>query len=354
MNILITGGCGYIGSHCAVVAIKAGWHPIILDDLSNSGEFVIERIHEITGVRPTFIRGDVRDATTLKEVFSSWEIDAVLHFAAHKAVGESVEVPLSYYHNNVGGTLTVLEAMKEYGVKTFVFSSSATVYGEPKEVPIQEHSPRNPTSPYARTKVIIEDILADLTEAEPDWRIARLRYFNPVGAHESGLIGEDPRDTPNNLMPYIAQVAVGQQERLSVFGGDYPTRDGTCLRDYIHVMDLAEGHLAALDHLRGNEGLLTVNLGTGTNSSVLEVIGAFQKASGQDIPYEIVGRRPGDVSAYWADASLAKQLLGWRAKRNLAAMCADTWRWQAANPSGFRKPTEARQHRLGLDSHSQT
>ena len=295
---------------------------------------MLDRLATLCGRRPAFVEGDVRDAALLDRVFASHPITAVIHFAALKAVGESVQKPLAYYDNNVGGTLELLEAMRRAGVRTLVFSSSATVYGDPASVPIREDFPLSATNPYGWTKLMMEQMLADLLKAEPDWRIARLRYFNPVGAHESGLIGEDPSGIPNNLLPFVAQVAVGQRPQLQVFGGDWPTPDGTGVRDYIHVMDLAEGHVAALEHLARGPGMLTVNLGTGRGVSVLEMVKAFEAASGRPVPYRIVPRRAGDIAECWADPTLAAELLGWRSRRGLEAMCADAWRWQ--------------QHRAGL------
>jgi UDP-glucose 4-epimerase len=326
--ILVTGGTGYIGSHACVALMQAGREVLILDNLCNSRVEVLDRLAAICGRRPAFVVGDVRDAATLDEVFDRHPIRAVMHFAGLKAVGESVEKPLDYYDNNVTGTLRLLAAMRRAEVKTLVFSSSATVYGDPAGLPVREDARRSATNPYGRSKLMIEDILADLSAAEPGWRIARLRYFNPVGAHESGLIGEDPRGTPNNLMPYIAQVAAGQRAHLNVWGDDWPTPDGTGVRDYIHVMDLAEGHLAALDHLERQGGLLTVNLGTGRGLSVLEMVKAFEQASGRPVPYNVAPRRPGDIASCWADPGLAHRLLGWRARRGIDAMCADAWRWQ--------------------------
>ena len=343
--ILITGGTGYIGSHTCVALAQAGYDDfVILDNLSNSrffspsprsrgegrgeGQSIIDRLEKLGGKRPQFIQGDVRDAALLDRIFAEHSIRAVIHFAGLKAVGESVAKPLEYYDNNVRGTLELLAAMRRAGVRTMVFSSSATVYGDPASVPIREDFPRSATNPYGRSKLIIEDILADLYNAEPGWRIARLRYFNPVGAHESGLIGEDPQGIPNNLMPYIAQVAAGQREFLKVFGNDYPTPDGTGIRDYIHVMDLAEGHVAALNYLNNEGGLLTVNLGTGRGYSVLEMAKAFEQASGRPVPCRFAPRRPGDIAQCWADPTLAGRLLGWKATRGLDAMCADGWRWQ--------------------------
>jgi UDP-glucose 4-epimerase len=347
-TILITGGTGYIGSHTCVALAQAGYDDIvILDNLSNSrlfspsprsrgegggeGQSIIDRLEALCGKRPRFIEGDVRDAALLDRIFADFSVSAVIHFAGLKAVGESVAKPLEYYDNNVRGTLELLAAMRRAGVGTMVFSSSATVYGDPASVPIREDFPRSSTNPYGRSKLIIEDILADLYGAEPGWRIARLRYFNPVGAHESGLIGEDPQGIPNNLMPYIAQVAAGQREFLNVFGNDYPTPDGTGIRDYIHVMDLAEGHVAALNYLDDKGGLLTVNLGTGRGYSVLEMARAFEQASGRPVPYRFAPRRPGDIAQCWADPTLASQLLGWKAARGLEAMCTDAWRWQQTN-----------------------
>ena len=328
--ILVTGGTGYIGSHTCVALAQAGHELLILDNLCNSRADVVDRLEKLCGKRPGFIEGDVRDAAALDRLFARYPITAVMHFAGLKAVGESVEKPLEYYDNNVHGTLQLLAAMRRAKVKTFVFSSSATVYGDPASVPIREDFPRSATNPYGRSKLIIEDILEDLHRAEPDWRIARLRYFNPVGAHESGLIGEDPQGIPNNLMPFVAQVAVGKREFLNVWGNDYPTPDGTGVRDYIHVVDLAEGHVAALDYLNRQGGLLTVNLGTGQGYSVLDMVKAFEQASGRPIPYKIAPRRLGDIAQCWADPGLAHNLLGWQAKRGLEQMCADSWRWQSS------------------------
>lgn len=328
MTILITGGTGYIGSHTSVALSQAGYDLVILDNLCNSRADVIDRLATLCGKPPRFIHGDVRNAKTLDRIFADYSISAVIHFAGLKAVGESSEKPLEYYDNNVNGTLQLLAAMKRATVNTLVFSSSATVYGDPTKVPIREDFPCSVTNPYGRTKLMIEEVLADLHQAESQWRIARLRYFNPVGADESGLIGEAPQGTPNNLMPYIAQVAAGQREFLNVWGNDYPTPDGTGVRDYIHVCDLATGHVAALNYLQQKGGLLTVNLGTGQGYSVLDMVEAFEKASGRPVPYKIGPRRAGDSAKCWADPSLAKQLLGWQAHRGLDAMCADAWRWQ--------------------------
>ena len=327
--ILVTGGAGFIGSHTGVALAKAGEPFVILDDFSSSRRSVLERMGKITGTVPSCIEGDIRDAALLKRIFAEHPIREVIHFAALKAVGESVREPLRYYDNNIAGTVTLLQAMKQANVKTMVFSSSATVYGDPASLPIREDFPLSATNPYGQTKLMMEQVLADTAASEPDaWRIARLRYFNPVGAHESGLIGEDPQDVPNNLMPYVAQVAAGVRPALNVFGNDYPTPDGTGTRDYIHVTDLAAGHVAALRYLRKNQGLLTVNLGTGRPVSVLEMVRSFEKASGRPVPYNVVSRRPGDVAQCWADPTLAEQLLGWKAELDVDRMCADAWRWQ--------------------------
>ena len=327
-TILITGGTGFIGSHTAVALLAAGREVILYDNLANSRCDVVDRIGQIAGRLPRFVEGDVRDRERIARLFCETRIDGVIHFAALKAVGESQREALAYYDVNVGGTLALAQAMAEANVRSLVFSSSATVYGDPATLPIREDFPRSATNPYGASKLILEDMLADVAAADPRWRIARLRYFNPIGAHESGLIGESPSGVPNNLLPYVSQVACGRREKLSVFGGDYPTPDGTGVRDYIHVMDLAEGHLAALDWLAKSTGLLTVNLGTGRGYSVLEIIRAFERASGRPVPFEIVARRPGDVAACYADPQLARELLGWTARRDLDAMCRDAWRWQ--------------------------
>ena len=327
--ILVTGGAGFIGSHTCAALAAQGLPYVILDNFSNSKPSVLDRLARITGEKPLCIEGDVRDGALLARVLREHAITAVIHFAGLKAVSESVREPLRYYDTNVSGTVTLLAAMRDADVRTLVFSSSATVYGDPAGSPIGEDAPLQPTNPYGQTKFMAEQILADLDRSEPgQWRLARLRYFNPVGAHESGLIGEDPQDIPNNLMPFVAQVAAGARKELSVFGGDYPTADGTGVRDYIHVSDLAEGHVAALRYLQNTPGLLTVNLGTGEPVSVLQMVQAFERASGVPVPYRIVDRRPGDVAAYWADGSRAEQLLGWKAKRDVDQMCADVWRWQ--------------------------
>lgn len=328
MIILVTGGTGYIGSHAVVELMMAGREVFLIDNLCNSKASVLERIGRITGRRPGFAQIDVRDRAALRQLFAQHRFDAVIHFAGLKAVGESVQKPLEYYDNNVSGSVALVECMVEAGVRTMVFSSSATVYGEPDSVPIREDFPLSASNPYGRSKLMIEEMLRDLAQAEPAWRIALLRYFNPVGAHASGLIGEDPNGIPDNLMPYIAQVAVGKLDELPVYGDDYPTADGTGVRDYIHVVDLARGHLAALEALRSRAGVLTLNLGTGRGYSVLEMVRAFAAASGRAVPYRVAARRPGDIAQCYADASLALETLGWRARLGIEAMCADTWRWQ--------------------------
>jgi UDP-glucose 4-epimerase len=335
MKVLVTGGAGYIGSHTVVELLGEGHEVTVVDNLCNSRPQVFARIERIRGRRPAFVNADIRNAGALRETLAGGRFDAVIHFAGLKAVGESVAMPLAYYDNNVGGTLVLLEEMARAGIKRIVFSSSATVYGDPATVPIAENFPRSATNPYGRSKLMIEDILADLAAADGEWRIARLRYFNPVGAHASGLIGEDPQGVPNNLMPFVAQVAVGRREYLSVFGNDYPTPDGTGVRDYIHVVDLARGHLAALAALERQAGVLTVNLGTGRGYSVLEVVRAFELASGVPIRHEFAPRRAGDIAQCYADPTRAQALLGWRAERGLAEMCADHWRWQSGNPRGY-------------------
>uniref|UniRef100_UPI003F498AD5 UDP-glucose 4-epimerase GalE n=1 Tax=Cupriavidus yeoncheonensis TaxID=1462994 RepID=UPI003F498AD5 len=335
-TLLLTGATGYIGSHTWVALLDAGYDVIGLDNLSNSCREVVGRIGAITGRRPHFIEGDVRDRALLAQLFDRLPIAGTIHFAALKAVGESVADPLAYYDNNLNGLLAVCAAMREAQVRRLVFSSSATVYGDPASVPIAESFPLSATNPYGQTKLAGEQILRDLECSDSSWHIAYLRYFNPIGAHPSGLIGEDPDGIPNNLVPYVAQVAAGRRARLLVFGGDYPTPDGTGVRDYLHVCDLAEGHVAALDYLRREDSGLTVNLGTGQGYSVLEVVKAYRRASGRPVPYEIVARRPGDIAACYADPSLATQLLGWRARYGLERMCEDSWRWQARNPHGFR------------------
>lgn len=334
-KVLVTGGAGYIGSHTVLLLLEAGREVVVLDNLANSSEESLRRVQKLTGRELTFIEGDIRDADCLDRLFADHDIDSVIHFAGLKAVGESVEKPLQYYDCNVVGTVRLLEAMERAGVRTLVFSSSATVYGDPASVPIKENFPLSATNPYGASKLHIEDMLRDLYSSDNRWQVALLRYFNPVGAHESGEIGEDPNGIPNNLMPFIAQVAIGKRAQLSVFGGDYATPDGTGVRDYIHVMDLAQGHLAALQALEGDRGLLTVNLGTGRGYSVLEMIAAFSKASGRDVPYQIVERRSGDVATCYADPAHASKVLGWEATRGVEAMCEDHWRWQEKNPNGY-------------------
>jgi UDP-glucose 4-epimerase len=333
--ILLTGATGYIASHTWLSLLAAGLDVVGVDDFSNSSPKVLQRLQQLAGAEPDFVRASVCDAAAMDALFASRRIDAVVHFAAFKAVGESVERALDYHANNVGGLITVCQAMKRHGCSRFVFSSSATVYGRPKHLPIEEGAATGATNPYGSTKLIGEMILADIAASDAQWQNAILRYFNPVGAHQSGLIGEDPRGTPNNLMPYVAQVAVGRRLELTVFGNDYNTPDGTGVRDYIHVVDLAEGHVAALRRLLDEPGSIVVNLGTGCGSSVLEVVRAYERASGRPIPVRFAPRRPGDVDACYADPALAQRLLGWQATRDLDAMCADSWRWQSMNPEGF-------------------
>jgi UDP-glucose 4-epimerase len=335
MNILVTGGAGYIGSHTVVELLGQGHAVTVVDNLCNSKAEAVRRLERITGRAIAFHRADLRDRAALAAVFAGAPFEAVIHFAGLKAVGESVRQPLAYYDNNLTGTLALLETMQAHGVKRIVFSSSATVYGVPQSVPLREDAPLGATNPYGRTKLMIEELLRDLHGAEPGWGVALLRYFNPVGAHASGLIGEDPNGLPNNLMPYVAQVAVGLLPALQVYGNDYPTRDGTGVRDYIHVVDLALGHLAALDYLVRRPALLTVNLGTGRGYTVLEMVRAFEKASGRRVPCEVVARRAGDVAECYADPALAYRLFGWRAERDVDAMCTDQWRWQSQNPRGY-------------------
>jgi UDP-glucose 4-epimerase len=335
-TILITGGAGYIGSHACLEFLAAGHDIVVLDNLCNSSAESLRRVSALSGRDFPFVEADIRDRAALDALFRDHAIDAVIHFAGLKAVGESVEKPLLYYDNNIAGSITLFEAMAAAGVKTLVFSSSATVYGDPASVPIREDFPVGATTnPYGRSKLIIEQILGDLAQADPQWRIALLRYFNPVGAHESGRIGEDPRGIPNNLMPYVAQVAVGRREYLNVWGNDYPTPDGTGVRDYIHVVDLALGHVKAVEKLAERTGVRIWNLGTGRGYSVLEMAKAFENASGRPVPYRIAPRRAGDIAQCWADPSLAARELGWKAERGLAAMCVDAWRWQSMNPQGF-------------------
>jgi len=341
-TVLVTGGAGYIGSHACVELLLNGYEVIVVDNLCNGSKASLDRVAVITGKAPKFYLADMRDKSALERIFSEHSIASVIHFAGLKAVGESVSMPLRYYENNISGTLTLLEVMASAGVKSIIFSSSATVYGDPASVPIREDFPLGPTNPYGRTKLMIEEILRDLWQADRSWNIVLLRYFNPVGAHRSGLIGEDPQGIPNNLMPYISRVAAGRLEELLVFGDDYPTKDGTGVRDYIHVVDLAKGHIAALQHQAvrqrekdGYPNVLTYNLGTGRGFSVLEMVRAFEEACSRKIPYRIGGRRPGDIATCYADPRLANEELGWRAERGIEEMCVDAWRWQSMNPDGY-------------------
>lgn len=337
MAILLTGGTGYIGSHTCIELLNAGYECVIIDNLYNSKKLVLDKIEEIAGKKPKFYEGDIRNSEILDKIFNENSITAVIHFAGLKAVGESVSMPLFYYQNNVSGTLTLLESMKKNKVDTIVFSSSSTVYGDPATVPIREDFPvGSTTNPYGSSKYMIENILKDLFKSDNSWNIALLRYFNPVGAHESGKIGEDPNGIPNNLMPFITQVAVGKRPHLNVFGNDYPTHDGTGVRDYIHVVDLANGHLKALQKMETKPGLCIWNLGTGKGYSVLDVVKAFEKASGKKIEYKIVGRRNGDIAECWADPSKALKDLNWKTKRGIEKMCIDSWRWQSNNPEGYK------------------
>lgn len=339
MKILVTGGAGYIGSHTCVDLLNQGWEVVVVDNLSNSCELSLKRVASITGKHLTFHRADLLDRKSLTAVFKDHArhpFDAVIHFAGKKAVGESVQMPLAYFHNNITGTLVLLEVMDEFSVKNIVFSSSATVYGDPATLPIRENFPLSVTNPYGRTKLMTEEILKDLYRSDNSWNIALLRYFNPVGAHESGLIGEDPNGIPNNLVPYITQVAVGKLDRVNVFGNDYNTPDGTGVRDYIHVSDLAAGHIKAIPKLLTNPGVVTYNLGTGRGNSVLEMIAGFQRACKRDIPFAICPRRAGDIAACWADPSKAETELDWRAKKSLDDMCHDSWTWQKNNPNGYQ------------------
>ncbi len=339
-TILVTGGAGYIGSHTCLELLNADYQVVVVDNLCNSMVTSLERVQELTGKQLTFIEADLRDKQALERVFTALSIDAVIHFAGLKAVGESVSIPIDYYQNNISGTINLLEVMNHASVKNIVFSSSATVYGDPEHLPITENFPLSATNPYGRSKLMVEEMLGDVYISDSSWNVALLRYFNPVGAHHSGRIGEDPSDIPNNLMPYISQVAVGKLEQLSVFGGDYATTDGTGVRDYIHVVDLALGHIKALQKLDTNPGLTAYNLGTGQGYSVIEMARAFEQASGKPVPYEIVVRRPGDIAACYADPGLAQRELGWRAERGLQQMCEDSWRWQSANPEGYKESSE--------------
>lgn len=336
MSILVAGGAGYIGSHTCVELLNAGYDAVIVDNLCNSNQKVVQRVEQITGKRVRFYRTDILDRESLRRVFEKEQINSVINFAGLKAVGESVRKPLEYYHNNITGTLVLCDVMREFGVKNIIFSSSATVYGDPAFVPITEDCPKGEiTNPYGRTKGMLEQILMDLHAADPEWNVVLLRYFNPIGAHESGLIGEDPKGIPNNLVPYIAQVAVGKRPALQVFGNDYPTHDGTGVRDYIHVVDLARGHVNALKKLAPGSGVSIYNLGTGVGYSVLDVLHAYEKACGKELPYEIAPRRAGDIASCYCDAGRAKAELGWTAEKTLEDMCADSWRWQRMNPDGY-------------------
>ncbi len=338
MTILITGGAGYIGSHTALELLNEGYDVVVFDNLSNSSQESLRRVEELTGKQVCFYEGDVQDEDALRAMFKEQKIDAVIHCAALKAVGESVQKPLEYYQNNISGTLTLLKVMREVGVKNIVFSSSATVYGSPEEMPITEACPKGQcTNPYGWTKSMMEQIMSDVQKADPSWNVILLRYFNPVGAHKSGRIGEDPKGIPNNLMPYISQVAVGKLEKLGVFGNDYDTPDGTGVRDYIHVVDLAIGHVKAINYIFTNPGLDVINLGTGQGYSVLDMVKAFSRACGKEIPYEIKPRREGDIAMCYADPSKAAKVLGWKAERGLDEMCEDTWRWQSQNPNGYEE-----------------
>ena len=334
-TILLTGATGYIGSHTWLALLAAGYSVVGVDDFSNSAPEVLNRLARLSGCTPVFERADVNDTAAMNRVFERQRIDAVVHFAAFKAVGESTAKPLAYYRNNIGGLINLCEVMRAHACQRIVFSSSATVYGVPERLPLDEAAALSAVNPYGATKLMGETILRDLGAADPAWQTACLRYFNPVGAHESGLIGEDPQGLPNNLMPYVAQVAVGRRPRLQVFGNDYPTPDGTGVRDYIHVVDLAAGHVAALDFLLMGSESITVNLGTGVGYSVLDLVKAYEAASGQTVPYDIVARRPGDVAACYADPALARERLGWTARHGLQRMCEDSWRWQSSNPDGF-------------------
>ena len=338
MAILVTGGAGYIGSHTCIELLNAGYEVVVMDNLYNASEEALRRVEKITGKHVTFYKADMLDREAVNEIFEKESIDSVIHFAGLKAVGESVAKPLEYYHNNITGTLILCDVMRNHGVKKIIFSSSATVYGDPAFVPITEECPKGKiTNPYGQTKGMLEQILTDLHVADPEWNVVLLRYFNPIGAHKSGLIGEDPKGIPNNLMPYISQVAVGKLEKLGVFGDDYDTPDGTGVRDYIHVVDLAKGHVKAINYIFSNPGLDVINLGTGVGYSVLDMVKAFGKACGKEIPYEIKPRRAGDIAMCYADPAKAARVLGWKAEKGLDEMCADTWRWQSQNPNGYEK-----------------
>ena len=334
--VLVTGGAGYIGSHTCVLLIEAGYEVVIFDNFCNSSRESIKRVEKLVGKEIPFIEGDIRSRDDLQKAFDSYNIDSVIHFAGLKAVGESVEKPLEYYDNNISGTVALCEVMDKNNCKAIVFSSSATVYGDPHTTPIKEDFPLSATNPYGRTKLFIEEILRDVHVADNEWKVVLLRYFNPVGAHKSGLIGEDPNGIPNNLMPFISQTAIGKREHLNVFGGDYDTPDGTGVRDYIHVLDLAEGHVKAIEKINDFTDVMTINLGTGKGYSVLDMVKAFEKASGNKVPYEIVQRRAGDIAKCYADPSYAKEVLGWSASKDIDDMCEDSWRWQSSNPNGYK------------------
>jgi UDP-glucose 4-epimerase len=336
MSILVTGGAGYIASHTDIELLNAGYEVVVIDNLSNSSKESIKRVEKLTGKSISFYEADILDKKALQEIFSKEKIEAVIHFAGLKAVGESCAIPLKYYKNNMSGTVTLLEVMEEYGVKNIVFSSSATVYGDPETVPVKENFPLSATNPYGRTKLMIEDMLRDIHSADPSWNIAILRYFNPIGAHESGEIGEDPNGIPNNLVPYVAKVASGHLEKINVFGNDYDTPDGTGIRDYIHVVDLAIGHIKAIEKLKSNPGIVTYNLGTGVGYSVMDIIHNYEKVCNKKLPYVITERRPGDIPITYADPSKAYKELGWKAERGIEKMCEDTYRWQSKNPNGYR------------------
>ena len=338
MSILVAGGAGYIGSHTCVELLEAGYEVVVVDNLYNSSPESLKRVEKITGKNVTFYEADILDKEALNKIFDAHEIEAVIHFAGYKAVGESVQKPIEYYHNNMTGTLVLCDVMRAHGVKNIVFSSSATVYGDPAQIPITENCPKGqPTNPYGWTKSMLEQVLTDIHTSDPEWNVILLRYFNPIGAHKSGMIGEDPKGNPNNLLPYVAQVAVGKRECLGVFGNDYDTPDGTGVRDYIHVVDLAAGHVKAIDKLREKPGVEVYNLGTGNGYSVLQVVAAFEKACGHKIPYEIKPRREGDIATCYCDPKKAKAELGWEAKYGIDEMCEDTWRWQSSNPDGYAK-----------------
>ena len=339
MKILVTGGAGYIGSHTCVELLNSGYEVVVMDNLYNASAKALDRVQQITGKTLTFYEADMLDQPAMDKIFEAEKPDAVIHFAGYKAVGESVAKPIEYYHNNMTGTLLLCDTMRKHGVKNIIFSSSATVYGDPLEIPITEECPKqNPTNPYGQTKTMLEQVLMDIHRADPEWNVTLLRYFNPIGAHKSGLIGEDPKGIPNNLLPYVAQVAIGKLKCVGVFGNDYDTPDGTGVRDYIHVVDLARGHVKAIEKFKENKGVLIYNLGTGNGYSVLQVIEAFGKACGRKIPYEIKPRRAGDIATCYCDPSKAKRELGWEAEYGIDEMCADSWKWQTQNPNGYNDP----------------